>query len=101
MLNLVELIIKSIKLMEKQTYQGNWKCSKCGKNIKELPFNPKSTENLICRECYSKSGGIKPKKQMFHGDWKCSKCGGKITELPFEPKSTKNLVCRDCYLKNR
>ena len=87
--------------MEKQMYKGEWKCSKCGEDIKELPFKPKSENNLVCKDCYNKEkGSIKSKKQMFQGNWVCSKCGGKITELPFEPKSTKNLVCRNCYLKS-
>lgn len=36
-------------------FQGNWKCSKCGGTITELPFEPRSTSGLTCRECYFKS----------------------------------------------
>ena len=40
-------------------YQGNWKCSKCGAAITELPFQPRSEEGLTCRACWSaqKNGG--------------------------------------------
>ncbi|MBU1557384.1 hypothetical protein KKC45_00245 [Patescibacteria group bacterium] len=88
--------------MEKQMYQGNWKCSGCGGAITQLPFEPRSESNLTCRDCHSKkTGGSPTEKKMFEGDWKCSKCGGAITKLPFEPKSQSNLTCRDCYMKER
>lgn len=35
-------------------YQGNWKCSKCGGAITELPFEPRGTAGLTCRDCYFK-----------------------------------------------
>ena len=35
-------------------HQGNWKCSKCGGTITELPFEPRSEAGLTCRECYFK-----------------------------------------------
>lgn len=40
-------------------FQGNWKCSKCGGAITELPFEPRSESGLTCRECYfkEKDGG--------------------------------------------
>ncbi len=34
--------------------QGNWKCSKCGGTITELPFIPRSESGLTCRVCYAK-----------------------------------------------
>jgi len=36
-------------------FQGNWKCSKCGGAITELPFQPRSEAGLTCRTCYAKS----------------------------------------------
>ncbi len=36
-------------------FQGNWKCSKCGGAITELPFEPRSDNGLTCRDCYFKS----------------------------------------------
>jgi len=35
-------------------HQGNWKCSKCGGAITELPFEPRSETGLTCRTCYAK-----------------------------------------------
>ncbi len=35
-------------------YQGNWKCSKCGGEIKELPFEPDPSriDQLLCTNCH-------------------------------------------------
>lgn len=38
-------------------FQGNWKCSKCGGTINELPFEPRSESGLTCRDCYFKDKG--------------------------------------------
>lgn len=35
-------------------FQGNWKCSKCGGAITELPFEPRGEAGLTCRACYGK-----------------------------------------------
>jgi CxxC-x17-CxxC domain-containing protein len=35
-------------------FQGNWTCSKCGGEIKELPFEPRGTSGLTCRDCFMK-----------------------------------------------
>lgn len=34
--------------------KGNWKCSECGAEIKELPFEPDGTRPIYCRDCYRK-----------------------------------------------
>ena len=40
---------------QKQMFQGDWKCSKCGTDIKQLPFNPtKGTDRLKCIDCWKK-----------------------------------------------
>lgn len=36
-------------------YEGNWKCSKCGGTITQLPFQPRSETGLTCRDCWSKA----------------------------------------------
>ena len=36
-------------------FEGNWKCSKCGGAITQLPFQPRSENGLTCRTCYAKS----------------------------------------------
>ncbi len=87
-------------------HQGNWTCSSCGGSITELPFEPRHTDGLKCRDCHSKEKGSAPKqdrsnRQMYSGDWKCADCNNAITELPFEPRDTSNLRCRDCFAKNR
>lgn len=37
-----------------QRFQGNWKCSKCGVAITELPFepDPARVSELLCRDCH-------------------------------------------------
>jgi len=92
-------------------HQGNWTCSGCGAAITELPFEPRRTDGLLCRECHSKqkagNGGAAaaPRaandRPKFTGDWQCATCGAPITELPFEPRSTANLKCRDCFMKEK
>ncbi|MFH1462537.1 MAG: CxxC-x17-CxxC domain-containing protein [bacterium] len=37
----------------RQMYQGNWKCSECGKEITELPFEPSGDRPLYCKDCHS------------------------------------------------
>jgi CxxC-x17-CxxC domain-containing protein len=34
--------------------KGNWKCSECGVEITELPFEPAADRPIYCRECWSK-----------------------------------------------
>lgn len=94
-------------------HQGNWTCSGCGGTITELPFEPRSTEGLMCRECHQKkqaSGGAQSTsggssqggdRKMFTGDWTCSGCSNPITQLPFEPRNTENLKCIDCFKKSK
>jgi CxxC-x17-CxxC domain-containing protein len=38
-------------------FQGNWKCSKCGRDITSLPFEPDPARlgQLQCRDCHQKS----------------------------------------------
>lgn len=42
---------------ERKTYQGDWKCSKCGAAITELPFQPDPSREseLLCRDCHRAS----------------------------------------------
>ncbi len=34
--------------------QGNWECSSCGKEITELPFEPREGNPIYCRDCWLK-----------------------------------------------
>lgn len=40
---------------ERKMFQGEWQCSGCGTSITQLPFQPRSTENLKCIDCFKKS----------------------------------------------
>ena len=39
---------------ERKMYTGSWNCSKCGKEITELPFEPDPArlDKLLCRDCH-------------------------------------------------
>jgi len=39
---------------QRQMYQGDWTCSECGAEIKELPFEPEGDRPLYCRDCHRK-----------------------------------------------
>lgn len=91
-------------------FQGNWTCSTCGKPITELPFEPRSSAGLTCRECHAKKrneggngggGSDQAPKPRVEGNWSCSGCGNPITSLPFTPRDTSNLLCIDCYKKSK
>ncbi|MCK5027681.1 MAG: hypothetical protein KAS07_04645 [Candidatus Pacebacteria bacterium] len=87
---------------ERQMFQGNWKCSGCGGEITQLPFQPDPAREggLLCQDCHrEKREQTKKDRPMFQGNWTCSKCGGTITQLPFEPdpNRTNTLVCIDCF----
>jgi len=89
-------------IQDRKMYQGNWKCSKCGTDINELPFEPKEGLDILCKECHREKLGEKGgrnnfQRKMFQGNWKCASCGKEITELPFEPKEGQEILCRDCY----
>ena len=40
---------------DRQMVEGDWKCSQCGTEIKQLPFKPNEGQDVSCRECYMKS----------------------------------------------
>ena len=86
---------------DRQMFQGNWTCADCGTSITELPFEPKGTDNLTCRDCHSKKRASRPQRQIHQGDWNCSQCNTEIKELLFEPRDTSNLMCRDCFRKSK
>ncbi|MFO0704732.1 MAG: CxxC-x17-CxxC domain-containing protein [Candidatus Andersenbacteria bacterium] len=33
--------------------QGNWKCSNCGTEITQLPFEPDGQRPVYCRDCHA------------------------------------------------
>ena len=42
---------------EKPKFEGNWQCASCNGAITSLPFQPRSTENLKCLDCFEASKG--------------------------------------------
>jgi len=43
----------------RRIFHGSWKCSDCGKEITELPFEPTLGRPVYCQECWAKR---RPKK---------------------------------------
>ncbi|MFA7142240.1 MAG: CxxC-x17-CxxC domain-containing protein [Candidatus Paceibacterota bacterium] len=37
---------------ERKMFKGDWTCSECGAEIKELPFEPSQDRPLLCRDCH-------------------------------------------------
>ncbi len=44
----------------RREFKGNWKCSKCGKEITSLPFQPDENrlDSLKCRDCHMQDKGF-------------------------------------------
>ncbi len=42
----------------RREFKGNWKCSKCGKEITTLPFEPRDESTLKCKDCYRADKGF-------------------------------------------
>ena len=42
---------------EKPKFSGDWTCSVCGGSITSLPFEPRSTNNLKCIDCFKQLKG--------------------------------------------
>lgn len=40
---------------ERKMFTGDWQCATCGNAITSLPFEPRSTENLKCIDCFKAS----------------------------------------------
>lgn len=40
---------------EKPKFEGKWQCANCGGEITSLPFEPRSTDNLKCLDCFKAS----------------------------------------------
>jgi len=91
---------------DRQMYDVNLDCAKCGTKITQLPFQPSGDRPVYCAECNrayrdERRGGPRPQRQMFDVNVDCAGCGTKITQLPFEPKAGSDIFCKECYLKNR
>ncbi len=90
---------------DKQMFDVDLKCGKCGTHIAQLPFQPSGDRPVFCRECNQahraeQQGGAGAQKQMFDVDVTCAGCNKKITQLPFVPKGDGDIFCKECYIKN-
>lgn len=47
-----ETIGEPVTAGEKPKFSGDWACAICGATIASLPFEPRSTDNLKCLECF-------------------------------------------------
>ncbi len=82
--------------------QGDWTCSECNKEIKELPFKPDGSRPLFCIDCHrAKNQNSFGPRPMVQGDWTCSECNKEIKELPFKPREEASISCKECYMAKR
>lgn len=93
---------------DRQMYDVDVDCAKCGAHISQLPFQPSGDRPVYCSECNrafrdSRRGGSSQPRQRrtYQVDLKCAGCGTAITELPFQPAGNSPVYCRDCFRKQR
>lgn len=95
---------------DRQMYDVDLSCAKCGTHISQLPFQPSGDRPVYCSDCNrafrdskrSNQGGFsRGPRQMFDVDLDCAGCGQKITQLPFQPTAGKPVYCRDCMMARR
>jgi CxxC-x17-CxxC domain-containing protein len=97
---------------DRQMFDVDMTCAKCGAHISQLPFEPKGDRPVYCSDCNrafraTRGGGMgasrgpRAPRQMFSVDLTCATCGNKITELPFQPSGDKPVYCRDCMQSRR
>lgn len=100
---------------DRQMYDVDLTCDRCGGHISQLPFQPSGDRKVYCDSCNRAywqdkrgrgfSGGARPNRgprQMFQVDVNCSECGKHIDQLPFEPKEGgKPILCTDCLRSKR
>jgi len=98
---------------DRQMYDVNLTCAKCGAHISKLPFMPSGDRPVYCNDCNRAhrdsrdnnrggfSRGPRAPRQMFQVNLTCAGCGEAITELPFEPRGDKPVYCRTCLRAKR
>lgn len=90
---------------DRQMFDVDVNCGKCGTHISQLPFQPSGDRPVFCRDCNrarrDDNRDSRPERQMFAVDVNCSGCGTHITQLPFQPRDGSEIQCRDCYLKGK
>ena len=90
---------------DRQMFDVDCECAKCGTKITQLPFQPSGDRPVYCADCNrahrEQRNDNQRERRMYDVNVDCSGCGTKITQLPFEPRDTSNLLCKECYLKNK
>lgn len=100
---------------DRQMFNVDLSCAKCGAHISQLPFQPSGDRPVYCSDCNrafrqtrgdaggnSFGGGMsRAPRQMFQVNLTCAGCGTAITELPFEPKGDRPVYCKACMMSRR
>ena len=98
---------------DRQMYDVDLTCAKCGAHISQLPFQPSGDRPVYCSDCNrafrdSRGGGAggfsrgpRAPRQMFDVDLTCAQCGAAIKQLPFQPSGDKPVYCKDCMMARR
>lgn len=95
---------------DRQMYDVDLACAKCGTHISQLPFMPSGDRPVYCNECnrafratrpMDNNRGPRAPRQMFQVNLTCAECGTAITELPFQPTGDKPVYCRNCMQSRR
>jgi len=102
---------------DRQMFDVDLTCAKCGAHISQLPFQPSGDRPVYCSDCnrafrQSKMGGSsmgggsfgarsQAPRQMYSVNLTCASCGAAITQLPFQPSGDKPVYCRDCMQARR
>lgn len=99
---------------DRQMFDVDATCAKCGTHISQLPFQPSGDRPVYCSECNRAfrdrrdgggsrggSGMSRGPRQMFQVNLTCADCGTAITELPFQPTGDKPVYCRTCMQARR
>jgi len=102
---------------DRQMFDVDLTCAKCGDHISQLPFQPSGDRPVYCSDCnraFRQSrpngrsgarGGVGGRnsghRQMYSVNLTCASCGTAITQLPFQPTGEKPVYCRDCMQARR
>jgi CxxC-x17-CxxC domain-containing protein len=97
---------------DRQMFDVDLTCAKCGTHISQLPFQPSGDRPVYCSDCNrafrqnrGDRGGMgrgpRAPRQMYQVNLTCAQCGTQITELPFQPSGDKPVYCRNCMQSRR
>lgn len=100
---------------DRQMFDVDLTCAKCGAHISQLPFQPSGDRPVYCSDCNRAfrqtrddrggRGGFGGRsagpRQMYSVNLSCASCGTAITQLPFQPTGDKPVYCRECMQARR